>query len=177
MAVFNLADVLRETNAQDLGQKGREQIQYIDIDLIDPDPKNFYELSDLDELAANIELVGLQQPLRVRNHPKDPDRWMIVSGHRRRAAIRQLVDEGKDQFRAVACIVEQPAANEALQELRLIFANSGTRNLQRSPNRPSAQRCCSMNSKKSMAWSSPAGCATTSPRPARSARASYPASR
>lgn len=129
MAAFNLADVLRETNAQDLGQKGREQIQYIDIDLIDPDPKNFYELSDLDELAANIELVGLQQPLRLRKHPENPDRWMIVSGHRRRAAIRQLVDEGKDQFRAVACIVEQPAANEALQELRLIFANSGTRKL------------------------------------------------
>ena len=129
MADFNLADVLRETSAQDLGQAGREQIQYIDIDLIDPDPKNFYELSDLDELAANIELVGLQQPLRVRKHPENPDRWMIVSGHRRRAAIRQLVDEGKDQLRAVACIVEQPAASEALQELRLIFANSGTRKL------------------------------------------------
>ena len=114
MAEFNLADVLRETNAQDLGQTGREQIQYIDIDLIDPDPKNFYELSDLDELAANIELVGLQQPLRVRNHPDDPERWMIVSGHRRRAAIRQLVDEGKDQLRAVACIVEHPAGSEAL---------------------------------------------------------------
>lgn len=129
MAAFNLADVLRETNAQDLGQKGREQIQYIDIDLIDPDPKNFYELSDLDELAANIELVGLQQPLRVRKHPENPDRWMIVSGHRRRAAIRQLVDEGKDQLRAVACIVEQPAASEALQELRLIYANSDTRRM------------------------------------------------
>lgn len=129
MGEFNLADMLRDVNSQDLGQPGREQIQYIDIDLIDPDPKNFYELSDLDELAANIELVGLQQPLRVRVHPDDAGRWMIVSGHRRRAAIRQLVDEGKEDLRAVACIVEQPAANEALQELRLIFANSGTRKL------------------------------------------------
>lgn len=129
MAEFNLADVLRGVEAQDLGQAGREQIQYIDIDLIDPDPKNFYELSDLDELAANIELVGLQQPLRVRVHPDDAGRWMIVSGHRRRAAIRKLVDEGKDQLRAVACIVEQPAASAALQELRLIFANSGTRKM------------------------------------------------
>ena len=46
MAEFNLADVLRDVSAQDLGQPGREQIQYIDIDLIDPDPKNFYELSN-----------------------------------------------------------------------------------------------------------------------------------
>lgn len=129
MGEFNLADMLRDVNARDLVQPGREQIQYIDIDLIDPDPKNFYELSDLDELSANIELVGLQQPLRVRAHPDDAGRWMIVSGHRRRAAIRQLVDEGKEDLRAVACIVEQPAANEALQELRLIFANSGTRKL------------------------------------------------
>lgn len=129
MAEFNLADVLRDVNAQDLGHAGREQISYIDIDLIDPDPANFYELSDLDELAANIELVGLQQPLRVRVHPEDPERWMIVSGHRRRAAIRQLVDDGKDELRAVACIVEQPAASKELQELRLIYANSGTRKM------------------------------------------------
>ena len=129
MGEFNLASVLRDVSAQDLGQTGREQIRYIDIDLIDPDPKNFYELSDLDELAANIELVGLQQPLRVRVHPDDAGRWMIVSGHRRRAAILQLVDEGKEQFRAVACIVEQPAVFEEMQELRLIFANSGTRKL------------------------------------------------
>ena len=129
MGEFNLADVLRDANARDLGQPGREQIQYIDIGLIDPDPKNFYELSDLDELAANIELVGLQQPIRVRVHPKNAERYMIVSGHRRRAAIRQLVDEGKDQLRAVPCIVEQPATSEAMQELRLIYANSGTRKL------------------------------------------------
>ncbi len=38
----------------------REQIEYIDIDRIDDDPRNFYELSGLDELAANIELLGLQ---------------------------------------------------------------------------------------------------------------------
>lgn len=129
MAEFNLADVLRDVNAQDLGQAGREKLVYLDIDLIDPDPKNFYELSDLDELAANIELIGLQQPVRVRVHPDNPERYMIVSGHRRRAAIRKLVDEGKDQLRAVACIIEQPAASEALQELRLIYANSDTRKM------------------------------------------------
>lgn len=129
MAKFNLSDVLANAAGRDLGQPGREQIEYIDIDLIDPDPRNFYELSDLDQLAANIELVGLQQPIRVRKHPENPDRWMIVSGHRRRAAIRQLVDEGKEQFRAVGCIVEKPAESDALQELRLIYANSDTRKL------------------------------------------------
>lgn len=59
---------------------GREKIEYIDISLIDDDPNNFYELSQLDELAANIELLGLQQPLRVRTNPEDPARVIIVSG-------------------------------------------------------------------------------------------------
>lgn len=129
MAEFNLASVLRGVNAQDLGQQGREQIVYYDIDQIDADERNFYELSDVDGLATNIELVGLQQPVRVRPNPEDASRVILVSGHRRRAALRQLVDEGKDQFRQVACIVEQPAASEALQELRLIYANSDTRKM------------------------------------------------
>lgn len=129
MAEFNLASVLRGVNAQDLGQQDREQIVYYDIDQIDADERNFYELSDVDGLAANIELVGLQQPVRVRPNPEDDSRVILVSGHRRRAALRQLVDEGKDQFRRVPCIPEQPAASEALQELRLIFANSDTRKM------------------------------------------------
>ena len=129
MAEFNLADMLRNVSAQDLGQQDREQIVYYDIDLIDADERNFYELSDVDSLAANIELMGLQQPVRVRPNPEDASRVILVSGHRRRAALQLLVDEGKEQFRQVACILEQPAASEALQELRLIYANSGTRKM------------------------------------------------
>lgn len=41
---------------------GREQIEYIDIDLLDGDPRNFYALPNIAELAENILLVGLQQP-------------------------------------------------------------------------------------------------------------------
>lgn len=129
MAEFNLADMLRNVSVQDLGQEDREQIVYLDIDLLDPDPDNFYELSDIEELAANIELIGQQQPARVRVHPDDPQRYMIVSGHRRRAAFQLLADEGKEQFRRMSCIIEAPAASKELQELRLIYANAGTRKL------------------------------------------------
>lgn len=129
MAEFNLADVLRDVSAQDLGQEGREKLVYLDIDQIDDDPKNFYDLSNVEELANNIELIGQQQPARVRVHPDNPERYMIVSGHRRRAARRILVQEGKEQFRLMPCIIEQPAGSEALQELRLIYANSDTRRM------------------------------------------------
>ena len=107
----------------------REQIEYIDIDKIDGDARNFYELSGLEDLAANIELCGLQQPIRVRTSPNKPSRVIIVSGHRRKAALQMLVEEGKEQFRAVPCIREESSKSWALQELRLIYANSSTRRL------------------------------------------------
>lgn len=128
---FDLAAALGAVSNLDAGTKadGREQIEYIDIDLLDADPNNFYQLSDVDELAANIEFVGLQQPLRVRANPDKPGRWIVVSGHRRRAALQQLVSGGREDLRYVPCIREQAAGSAALQELRLIYANSDTRKM------------------------------------------------
>ena len=131
MAKFDLAAVLGDVSKMDTGitPDGREQIEYIDIALIDPDPNNFYELTNIAELAASIELLGIQQPLRVRDEADKPGRVMIVSGHRRRAALELLVKEGKDKFASVPCIREANAGSAALQELRLIYANSDTRRL------------------------------------------------
>ena len=107
----------------------REESRYIDIDCLVADERNFYALSDIDALAANIELIGLQQPIRVREISGEPGRFRIVSGHRRRAALQKLVDEGREQFRDVHCIVETVECSEAMQELRLIYANSDTRKM------------------------------------------------
>ena len=92
-----------------------------------PDPANFYELSGIDALAENIECVGLLDPLRVRPHPDDESLVIIVSGHRRHAALRKLVDEGREDLRNAPCILGRSAGSAALQELRLIYANSDTR--------------------------------------------------
>lgn len=126
---FNVMDVLGEQLAgvADLNTSGAEQIEYIDIDLLDGDERNFYQLTDIDELADNIQMCGLQQPIRVR--AGEGGRFTIVSGHRRRAALAQLVEKGLDQFRRVPCIRETDDVSPALQELRLIFANSSTRKL------------------------------------------------
>lgn len=106
-----------------------EQIEYIDIGLIDGDENNFYELSDVEALAANIETVGLQQPLRVRTSETNPLRVQIISGHRRKAALDCLVGTGNEKFRRVPVIREQASGSAALQELKLIFANSDTRKI------------------------------------------------
>lgn len=126
---FNVMDVLGEQLAgvAELNTSGPEQIEYIDISLLDGDERNFYQLTDIDDLADNIQMCGLQQPIRVR--AGEGGRFTIVSGHRRRAALAQLVEKGLDQFRRVPCIRETDDVSPALQELRLIFANSSTRKL------------------------------------------------
>ncbi|MBQ4426631.1 MAG: ParB N-terminal domain-containing protein [Oscillospiraceae bacterium] len=119
---FNLAAALGAVPNLDTG---KEQIEYIDIDRIKSDDKNFYELSALDALIENIELVGLMDPIRVR---PDGDEYIIVSGHRRTAALRKLC-ESDDKWRSVPAIVEDGNSSPAMQELRLIYANSATREM------------------------------------------------
>lgn len=125
---FSLADVLSDVlnDVPDLGT-GRDQIEYIPLSHLDSDPNNFYQLTKLDELADNIATCGLQQPIRVRIHPSEPGRYMIVSGHRRRAALELLAAEDPEHWQEVPCIVERDAVSPALQQLRVIYGNSNTR--------------------------------------------------
>ena len=121
---FNLADVLKNVPNVDTG---REQIVYLPLSQIDEDPNNFYLLTDVPQLADNISLCGLQQPIRVRQ--KEDGRYIIVSGHRRRAALEMLVADGYDQWKEAPCIVERDAVSPSLQQLRLIYANASTRKM------------------------------------------------
>lgn len=123
---FNLADALKGVPYQGTG---REQIEYIRLDKIQEDPNNFYQLTGLAELADNISLCGLQQPIRVRELAEKPGSFVIVSGHRRRAALEMLVADGYDQWQEAPCIVERDVVSPALQQLRLIYANASTRKM------------------------------------------------
>ncbi len=123
---FDLSELTRALagDVPESGAEGRDQIEYIDIGLIDSDPGNFYELRDIPDLAGDIETVGLQQPLLVR--PGEDGHVVLISGHRRRAALQLLVDEGKEQFRQVPCI-RKTGGNALVYEMQLIFANAHTR--------------------------------------------------
>lgn len=122
---FNLGDALKDVSKLDTG---REQIEYIRLDLLDENPNNFYQLSDIDKLAENIEFCGLQQPIRIRPIP-GTSRYMIVSGHRRRKAIEILAKDDPEKWSEVSCIIERDEASPALQQLRLIYANASTRKM------------------------------------------------
>lgn len=101
------------------------QLQYIDIDQLDAHEANFYDVSKLDTLADSISMDGLQQPLVVT--PGQDGRYTVISGHRRRAALRKLVEEdGREDLRRVPCLVKT-YQSQALAELQLIMANSTAR--------------------------------------------------
>lgn len=123
---FDLGELTRALagDVPESGTEGRDQIEYIDIGLIDSDPGNFYELRGIPDLAGDIETVGLQQPLLVR--PGEDGHVVLISGHRRRAALQLLVDEGEERFRQVPCI-RKTGGNALVYEMQLIFANAHTR--------------------------------------------------
>lgn len=103
------------------------QLQEIDIDQLDANEANFYavDMSKLDTLADSIAMDGLQQPLVVT--PGQDGRYTVISGHRRRAAIRKLVEEdSREDLRRVPCLV-RVYQTKALAELQLIMANSTAR--------------------------------------------------
>lgn len=108
---------------------GREQIAYIPRTSLVADPNNFYSVEGVDALAENIELVGLLDPLRVRPVEGENGLYRIVSGHRRRAALDKLALDGNKNFEQVPVIIERGSMSPAMQELRLIYANSDTRRM------------------------------------------------
>ena len=89
-------------------------------DLI-PSKGNFYSVEDVQDLKQSIELLGVLQPLLVTDEEEDGKR-RIIAGHRRRLAVMQLVDEGKERFRRVPILIK-PKKNAILDRLALIMAN------------------------------------------------------
>lgn len=123
MAGFDLAAKLRELQPQ---QGNPMAVELIDMDRLTADERNFYRVDGtLDELMNSIALSGLQQPVVVT---PEGDQYRILSGHRRTAAIRKLVEEGREDLRQVPCIVK-PARSAAMEELELIMANATARQL------------------------------------------------
>lgn len=89
-------------------------------DLI-PSKGNFYSVEDVQDLKQSIELLGVLQPLLVTEEEEDGKR-RIIAGHRRRLAVMQLADEGKERFRRVPILIK-PKKNAIIDRLALIMAN------------------------------------------------------
>lgn len=134
---FNLTELLNQRSKEAGEQQKTEQQQAAagtevvtseegvsstaDIYDLIPSKGNFYSVEDVRDLKQSIELLGVLQPLLVTDEEEDGKR-RIIAGHRRRLAVMQLVDEGKERFRRVPILIK-PKKNAILDRLALIMAN------------------------------------------------------
>lgn len=134
---FNLTELLNQRSKEAGEQQKTEQQQVAagaevvtseegvsstaDIYDLIPSKGNFYSVEDVQDLKQSIELLGVLQPLLVTDEEEDGKR-RIIAGHRRRLAVMQLVDEGKERFRRVPILIK-PKKNAILDRLALIMAN------------------------------------------------------
>ena len=100
----NFLNEVTQTADKGEGAQIAEQIIYVDIDELESNPKNFYGLRDVNALAGLIAVSHLVEPLTVSKKPDG--KYMIISGHRRRAAIQKLLDDGVYTERKLPCIVK-----------------------------------------------------------------------
>ena len=131
-----IMDFLRnQEEKQNQNGQQEKQIVYIDIEDLEASKENFYGLRDLEALKASISLHGLLQPILVIP-AKIEGKYTVLGGGRRRQAIEELVDEGKEELRRVPCIIsdgkiqgedteEEPdKVQELIGKLNIISANS-----------------------------------------------------
>ncbi len=110
---------------EEIEAKDNFKVEYIDIENIKRNEKNFYEIVDVEELAEDIKLNGLNHNLVVRK--LDNGQFELISGERRYTALSKLVKEGNKTFALVPCKVIE--ANDTDAEIILIQANAQTREL------------------------------------------------
>ena len=72
-------------------QRGKRRVD-IDAIVVDSDTNPRRRLRNVDELAASIRTYGLLQPLVVREVGGPRDQYLLVAGHRRRAALKLLAE-------------------------------------------------------------------------------------
>lgn len=134
MAGFNINDLLNAKSkgaaVQAEGPAEQEQefkVTMLDVEDLMPSKDNFYSTENIDELAMSIELVGhIEQNLVVK--PEAHGKYEVVAGHRRRLAALKLVQEGKEEYRKVPCLIKKES-DTIKDKLSLIFTNATARQL------------------------------------------------
>lgn len=82
-----------------------DSLKMIDIDSIEPNRNNFYEI---ESLADDIERQGLMTALVVSEHN---GRYELISGHRRLAALKSLIADGRRRSGKVPCFIKGAKPN------------------------------------------------------------------
>lgn len=127
--MFDITSLMSDASRQ-ASERPKYEAVRLPISKLYPDPANakIYSVASIEELADSIELAGgVLHNLVVREPDKD-GRYQIISGERRWTACKYLVEQGKEQYREVSCLIEHERDEDILQ-LMLVLANSTARQL------------------------------------------------
>jgi ParB-like chromosome segregation protein Spo0J len=97
-----------------------EDMVMIDIDNLIESPDNFFELSRIEELAETIlGQGGVKENLIVK--PINDEEYEVISGHRRVAAVKYLLEKGENISRYLPCLAQDyDSEDEKLLDLVLM---------------------------------------------------------
>lgn len=93
-----------------------------------PDNDEIYTIGNMESLKDDIQQNGLRQPLEVIPVEGEPDRYMLISGHRRWIACTMLGAAGESRFDALPCLIRE-SHGELDDRIALITANATARDL------------------------------------------------
>lgn len=102
-----------------------DNIKMIEVSEIVPSKENFYEMSNIELLADDIEREGLKTNLLVSKE-KNGSKYLLKSGHRRLSAIKLLISEKRLTSTKVPCLVDGEKTR-AESKLDLIMLNATQR--------------------------------------------------
>lgn len=93
-----------------------------------PDNDEIYTIGNMESLKDDIQQHGLRQPLEVIPVEGEPNRYMLISGHRRWAACGILSALGDTRFDSLPCLIRE-SRGELDDRIALITANATARDL------------------------------------------------
>lgn len=122
---FNLAEAAglgRIVSKLDTGD-----VRQIPLNDIDQNEKNFFDVSDVQDLMESIEVHGVLQPLVVVEHGQG---YRLLAGHRRLKALQHLheADKRAKRWHTAPCVV-LPPMSDAMEQMVLIQTNTTARQL------------------------------------------------
>ena len=124
---FSINDILG-SGAKTTAPAGQKmQVVMLPAADIEPNPENsIYEIGDVTMLKADIAERGLRSPLEVL--PAQGGKYMLLAGHRRWTACRELATEGVTGFDVLPCVIHaSQGADDDL--IALITSNATAREL------------------------------------------------
>ena len=96
--------------------KGKQSLQRLPVDrLVAHDRNRALNQDRVDEMANSIQQVGILAPLIVTEHLTEYNRWLLLDGHHRAAAAKQL---GLDQ---VMCIIRHGLDEDTDEQLLIML--------------------------------------------------------